>query len=370
MKEKRCCTRSRGSTLIELLVATSIMSVAAVLTLSLYSLNTVELSKFWNKGDVLTSATDAIGRIGITVRGARGLGDNFGNDQPLATSSPILDVTKLQSGDPQVKQNGINTGVVTNNLLNGTAFLISPIFPSPGDPYYYSGGAPTLPVGIYNGAWPFPPQLSGAAAGQYTLAQDTLIVQVPVFVGTPPGGGGIGIDPSTDNPLWPSAVGPQAPYIWPATFDGNGIVAGGPVLQAVDTYVFRVIPDPGNPGTWVMQEAAFPACPNGAPNPLGGTYNGHPTNNTLPLSQPMVLLKGIVGPLDAQGNISVFSYIEKISNTSTNTPPAAGFLTTDYNGVVVNLEVVKSQEGTKAAVAHFKSEFFMRNNSQATLESP
>lgn len=355
-----------GQSVVELLIGTLIFTTVATVMLSLYSINTMELSKFWNKSDVLTSATDGIARLGLLIRSARGFGDNYGVVQ--SNGDVLIDFTKMLNGN---KIAGINTNATAGGLLNGSQFLISPTFPSAGDPYYGTGN---LPGSIYGGTWPMQssPQLAApsgpgqpAAPGQYTLSQDCLIVQVPVFVGCPPGGGGIGLDPFDDQA---KNGGAQAPYVWPATFDGNQSAQAA--LQAVDTYVFKVMPDPNAPGTFMLQEAAFPACPAGGANPYGGAYTGHPTNVYLSTTAPVTVVRGIVGPLDLAGNISIFSYVEKVNNTTTNTPPDATHMLTDYNGVIINMEVLKTQSGSKAAVGSFKTEFFLRNNSQVTLQGP
>lgn len=361
MKNQRLHRSSGGASLVELMIGTLMFSIVATVMLSIYSLNTRELSGFYNKQDVITQATDAIAKIGMLTRTARGFGDNYGIIQPDAT--PLFDFTKLLSGDQNAKQSGINVTATTTNLLNGSAFLISPTFPSPGDPYYGTGA---LPASVYGGQWPMlaSAQVNGAPAlpGRYTLGQDTLIVQVPVFIGSNPNPGapGVGLDPSQ---------GGVAPFIWPATWNGQPPGASG-VMQAVDTYVFKVSPNPQQPGTWMLQQAAFPACPQGGANPLGGVYNGHPTNVRMGLVAPQTLVTGIVGPLDNQGNISIFNYVEKVNNTATVTPPDAAHVLTDYNGVIVNMEVLKTQSGRKASVAAFKTEFFLRNNSQITLMGP
>lgn len=365
MEDQKQMRSLSGQSIVELLIGTLIFSIVATVLLSMLSINTKAMSGFFNKTDVISQASDAMTKIGVLVRTARGFGDQYGVIQPNA--QPMFDFSALLSGDPKLKQFGINATAPTSSLLNGTGFLLSPSFPAPGDPYYGTG---ILPNGMYGGTWPMTGQMgppSGpvapAAPSQYTLAQDTLIVQVPVFVGTPPGGGGLGLDPSSD------VGGAQKPYIWPATYNGKQAGANG-VMQAMDTYVFRVLPDPNQPGTWMMQEAAFPACPANVADPAGGTYTGHPTNVTLPTTGPMTLVKGIVGPLDLNGNINVFTYVEKCNNTFTNTPPDNAHVLSDYTGIIVNMEVLKNQSGTKASVAHFKTEYYLRNNSQITLMGP
>lgn len=365
----------QGQSIVELLIATLIFSSVATVMLALYSINVRELSGFFNKGDVMVQATDAISKIGKLVRSARGFGDNYGVQNPA--KQPMFNFSILTQGGAN-KPAGINVGATTNGILSGAGFLISPTFPSVGDPYYGSGA---LPASVYGGNWPFTnPQQIGApsgpgapvAPGKYTLGPDCLIVQVPVFVGSPPQGLGtanLGLDPKQDAQV---NGGNGAPYIYPATWDGNPLGPLTPVMQAVDTYVFRVLPDPNRAGTFMMQEAAFPACPNGGINGTGGpNFTGDPTNVVLSQTTPTTLCTGIVGPLDQQGNLNIFSYVEKLNNTATTNPSAdAVHYLTDYSGLIVNLEVLKNSQGTKASVAHFKTEFYLRNNAQVQLMGP
>lgn len=375
---------SQGQSLIELLVATLVMAAAATVCLGLYSLNTREFSGFWNKGEAITGAADALARIGLFTRCARSLGDSFGNMPPNTGSVFPMSTTsgKAPSASDKAKY-GYSIASSLSGLTSGQPGVIAPWFPSAGNPYYTNGsGTAVLPASVYGGSWPWstgtqvqlgPP--SGPTIptpGMYQLAQDTLILQLPVFVGTPPTIPGLGNDPGQDT----AAGTNQGPYIWPATWDGQPTQAQDNML-AVDTYVIRVLPDPSssNPPTYMMQEAVFPACPAGGaiPAPFTGTYTGHPTNapSNMLNGAPLTILKGIVGPVDSNGNISVFSYVEKINNTSTTMPAATGAVyVTDYTGVIVNLEVIKNQMGSKASVSSFKTEFFIRNNSQCTLIGP
>lgn len=370
-----------GYSIVELMMSTFIFSLVATYMIGLYSLNTVEMSNLLNKGDAITAVGNSLERIGNVVRSARGFGDNYGVVKPSA--APMYDYSLLTSTN-QAKQLGINTTAVTSSLVNGTAFLISQTFPSQGDPYYGGG---TLPTAVYGGVWPWLtatlpgptayPQLGSpsgpgapAAPGKYTLAQDTFVGQVPVFVGQNPGTAtAAGLDPGQDT------TKVQAPYIWPATWDGNAMTPNTPTMQAVDTYVFRTIPDSSNSGQYLLQEACFPANPQGATNPITGTtFNGHPTNCKLSQSLPTQLVSGIVGPRDSNGNIATFQYVEKVSNTSTRTPPGTyavtgqPFLVTDYTGLIVDVEVMKNSQGVKASVNSYRAEFYARNNELIQLE--
>lgn len=373
MKQARITNRASGQSVVELLIGTLIFSAVATVLLSLYSINTMQLSQFWNKSDILTSSSDALMRLGQLTRSARGFGENYGDQPPSTSMAAIHNPFNVATRSTPA---AINTNATTAGILAGTSFLVSPYFPAGGDPYYSNGQSPPaayLPPSIYGGNWPFisTPQLgppSGpvapSGAGIYCLAQDTYIVQVPVFVGLPAGNapGSLGVDPAHGtNGL---------NYVWPATWN-NASPSGTLTMQAADTYVFRVMPDATNPGTSMMMEAAFPACPPNGNNPItGGTYSGTPTNVTLNPSQPVIVVKGIVGPLDNNNNISTFQYVEKVNNTATVNPPAAGHFTSDYTGLIVNLELLKNEQGARSAVAAFRSEFYVRNNNQAENEGP
>lgn len=350
--------RSRGETLVSVLVATVLMSIAASTLLALMILNTKENSGFWNKADVVMSARDGLDRIGRLVRTARSLGDMYGLIPP--TTKPDVDITQLTPGT-STNVSAVNV-TSTNTLLNNpNTFLISSVFPAAGDPYYGNGNTP--PQG-----WPnWPPQTQPLTApGRYYLSPDTLIIQVPAF--GPQNSGPPNFTPVVNSPV-----------IWPMTY--NGLPPGGTngSLEAMDTYVFRVFPDPNPnapPNTYIMQEACFQASPPNQANPSGTPANfnaqGFPNNAPTTGSAPVTLMTGIVGPLDPNnGNtIAVFKYVEKVNNTATANPPDAGHLLSDYSGVVVDVEVLKKQEGVKAAVAAFRSEFYFRNNSMATLMGP
>jgi hypothetical protein len=355
MKMRNLRRQPKAQSLVELLIGTLMFAAVATVMLSIYSINSRELSSFYNKGDVIVDATDAINKIGVLVRTARGFGDNYGVSSPVY--QPIWDYSNMSTGKP-----AINAPAMASNLLNGGAFLISPSFPATGDPYYSAG---VLPGSVYNAQWPWQAQ-----GFPYTLSQDTLIVQVPVVMtaGQPNGPGITQLANPSPNPN-------KDNYVWPSTFDGQPNTSKSGVLQAVDTYVFRVIPDP-NPnrqGFYTMQEAAFPACPPGGINYVNGTTWPAVNTNTnvrLGLTTPLTLVSGIVGPLDANNRPYVFSYTNKTDGSDTTTPGNDGnpnHYLTDYNGLVVNLEVLKNQTGTKAQVAHFKTEFFLRNNAQTTL---
>lgn len=394
----------RGESLVSLLFATVLMTIAASVVLSMFVINTQAASSFWNKGDTLSSATLALRRLTRLVRSARCLGDVYGTAQNTTTQSLNLNYPKNQQTIAMV-----NNNITTSNVVGGTAFLVSPVFPSIGDPYYVnSSGKEQLPSTMYGGVFPWTQsqsqwQLPGTetatsnypgypggggvggsgtpfnpanststtyGGGEYALAQDTLIVQVPVFVDSN------GLDPQQE-----TASGQQ--FVWPASW--NGATAGGTngAAMACDTYVFRVLPDSNYPGTYMMQEAVFPANPNGNQcftgtidnNTPSTTFNGHPTNiaANLNLSTPTTIVRGIVGPLDTNGNISVFSYVERnINGTGATTftsypcplPLSPPPYVTDYTGVIINLEILSNQEGTRGSVGHFKTECYFRNNTQ------
>jgi type II secretory pathway pseudopilin PulG len=359
---------ARGETLVSLLVSTLIMAICASALLALISINTKYSSGFWNKADVLQSSKNALDRIGRLVRTARSLGDCYGVVSPSSTPQ-----WNLTTHGPSDNIGGVAKATTTNTTIAAATFLVSPEFPSPGDPYYSNGASGQQPP---QGGWPGwpnqtinPPQTT---TGKYRLSQDTLIVQTPVFVDSN------GKDPQEEpgkTYTMPDGTKVSA-YNWPV--DWNGVSLAPPnaqlvngTLQAMDTYVFRVIPDPTAPGTFMMQEVCFQACPSGNTNPMGTpspTFNGHPTNAMPNALTPHTIIRGIVGPKDAQGNISIFEYVEKRNNTSTTMPDNVGdVFVTDYTGVIVNLEVLKSEQGVKKSVAAFRSEYFFRNNTMTEL---
>lgn len=360
-----------GISIVEMLVGSLILTIVVTAVLGFMCTNTREASGFYNKSDVITSATDALNRIGLLTRSARGFGENYGQMQVDIT--PSHDFTVLLAGGTN-KQNGINTQTSAGGLLSGGSWTLEPWFPAAGDPYYCnSGGGATCPASVYGGTWPWSgisqvPSPPGPAAppapGQYIMAQDCMILQVPVFVDS------AGFDP-TD----PADPAPHTtPYIWPATWDGLVTPTGLAPMQAVDTYVFRVIPDKtagAAANTFMLQQACFPANPAGQPVPVAHTpanFTGHPTNSNFSLKTPLTLVAGIVGPLDNSGQISVFNYIEKVNNTATVNPPAAGLYISDYTGVLISLEILKQGEGSKASVASFRTGFYVRNNAVTHME--
>lgn len=363
--------RSRaGETIISLLVATLIMTLCATSLLALMSINTRYTSGFWNKADVLMSARFAMDHLGRLVRTARSLGDCYGVVPP--SNTPQWNIT---THGPSDNVNGVNKYSATASglipELAGTAFLVSPEFPSAGDPYYWNGGAAQPPAGGWPN-WPAQTNNPPVNGGVYRLSQDTMIVQTPVFVNAN------GNDPvQQPGSTYTTTDGTVVSgYNWPVDWNGVSLAPPNPqpangTLQAMDTYVFRVIPDPTQPGTWMLQQCCFQSCPNGSINGSGipsGTFNGHPTNAPANALSKKTLLRGIVGPLDANGQPRVFEYVERRTNTSTTNPDNVGqFFITDYTGVIVNFEVLKQDQGVKKSVAAFRSEFFFRNNTMTEL---
>lgn len=341
---------ANGDTLVGLLVATLLMTFSATALLALLSINTMENSSFWNKADVTASAREAMDRIGRLVRTARSVGDVYGVIP--ASNDPEFDPT-IQRG-PTTAINLVNF-TSTANLINGSAFLFSPSFPSAGDPYYGNGNSP--PQGWPN--WPSQTGVTLTSPNRYRLSGDTLIIQVPVFVKRTQG----------------SAT---EPAVWPVSWNGQPAGGANGSLQAMDTYVFRVIPDPARAGTFKMQQACFQAAPPGGTNPTGvpsSTFSanqlGRETTGSTAVpsggSTAITVLSGIVGPKDADGNLSIFKYVERVANSCTTSPPEGDLWLTDYTGVIVDMEVRKAEEGIRASVNHFRSEFYFRNNTQTTL---
>ncbi len=327
MQERRS---DRGETMVSLLVATLIMAFVAAAIMGLASLNTVEGNKIWNKVDSIAAARDALDRVGRAVRMARSVGDMYG--VVPAALSPSVD-SRIGTGP------STNTTAVTSDpafvtqLEQGNVSLASPSFPSIGDPCWgpYASVPATPPTGR---------SLSDMANNPYTLSSETLVLQVPTF------------DPTG----YPNCI-PDPTAITP--------------IQAVDTYVYEMVPDLNNPGPpqqFKLQVTAFPAPGFVTPPPVG--YVGQCPITNVPVNlrnmQPVTLAAGIIGPRDpATGRLGVFQYVDRSTNVITTTPDPAKLQ--EYNGIVVNMEILKRENNQKASVMSLRNETFMRNNTSATV---
>lgn len=330
---RQALRQAQGESLVSLLIATLLMGFVAAGICGLAYLNNTTNIRLSNKSDALNAARLAMERIGSTVRMGRNVGDYYGNLAPEV--EPTIDITNLGVGPTT------NTNVVAPDnptlasVLNATiADYGSATFPSPGDPFYMTRtGTPATPPNGWPGepGWEFTTVNSKSG---YHLSPDTLIVQVPAF----------------------DAKG------FPVTL--QGVTAN---IQCMDTYVYKVVPDgndiDGRP-TWRLQVAGFPAMVNGLP--VGTSMNIG--------SQPITILRGIIGPVDPNDNtqIRVFEYVDKNSGQTISDPPDGSI--PDISGVVINIEIKRIEAGSnigpkekakyQEGIMAFKSEFYMRNNSQ------
>lgn len=296
----------RGSMLIEMMVATLLLGVIAAGLVSLVVINNSQSQKLLNKVDTINDARLTLERIGRNWRMARSVGDLYG---PL----PVPSQSMIATGTPNGPTNNISvvttSSTTVQSLENGTATLSSASFPASGDPAWGSGQVPS-------GGWPWP-----NLRFPYTLSQRTLIIQVPIFSSE-----------SQPKPGYPMAI-------------------SGPVvnIEAVDTYVYQVIDDIANPGQFLLQVAGFPG--------QGSTMQVNAT--------PQTILRGIVGPLDANAQPVTFQYLSGSSATPQTT--VADSAVPSISGLVVNFELLRSGQGPQPSTIGLKSEVYMRNNSQSTV---
>ncbi len=283
------------------MVATLLLGVITAGLVGLVVVNNAQSERLLNKVSSISDVRQAVERIGKNVRMARSVGDLYGL-YPYPTDKLVDNHgTGGATTDSSIlKQNSVNTKA----LQDGTVTLSASNFPAPGDPSWGAGQVPS-------GGWPWP------SLYPYSLSQQTLIVQVPVF----------------------NLEG------YPVMWSGTAIN-----LESVDTYVYQVIADPSNAGQFLLQVAGFP---------------GYGSSMQIS-STPQTILKGIVGPLDSTGRISVFHYV---SNTNpsylyTNVPDS---VVSTISGIVLDLEILRKTEGPQPATMGFKTEFFMRNNTTATV---
>ncbi|MBX9571741.1 MAG: hypothetical protein K2X77_22810 [Candidatus Obscuribacterales bacterium] len=328
MNNKRFPKNSRkqnASTMVSLLVATVIMSFVAISMMSLMSLNTIESVKAFNKGDNLTAARVALDKVGRLVRMARTLGDVQG--EVMVATDPYSAFPPGPSGDGfAVHANNVSL----QQVLNGSACNTSATFPSIADVYYNPTNGTELGQ---IATWPW----GGSPNAGYTLDDQTLVVQVQTF--TPEG--------------------------WPRMVQGQNN------LPALDTYVFRIVDDNDRnarlgPTRWYRLEVATFPAPGAWTNMPAGIQPGVPTT----------LLSGIVGPLDpATQRPSIFRYITCQGGTVQS---ARNFVsgTTNFNdvsnlvnfkGVLMSVQVLSVDAQKRGTVTNLRSEFYLRNNSSATI---
>lgn len=300
-----------GTSVVEMLVATLIMSFVASGILGLTYLNWKTQQRIDNKTDSTSAARAALDRLGYSIRQARSVGDFYG----VVTPPTGRVVDQLGSNDVTtdtqvVHLENLNAGSVES----GTATLSSPRFPAPGNPQYDNNNSTAT-------GWLDTPAIP------YTLSNNTLIVQVPVFTTTG----------------FPRAF-TEPPLVQP--------------IECLDTWVYRLVADnrADHPNEFTLQVAGFPG----------------PGSNMVNPRQAKTILTGITGPKDAQGNIKVFQYLTSSDAVAMDTVPWQQV--DDISGVIVRLEVRRQQASASAtqvgggqAYIGFKQEIYLRNNSLTSV---
>lgn len=317
MKMKRIQRSQGGASLVSLLVATTIMSFVAISIMSLMSLNTAEANKAFNRADTLTSARTALDKMGRLIRMSRTVGDIQGMIA-LVPDSYSAFPSGMSVDTSKVVPNGVDpTDFSQNEVVSSSSR-----FPSDAN-VLYGGSNPTMK------SVPFPPAPWPSAP--YQLDQQTLILQVQTF----------------------------SPAGYPRKLNTSGSMANT-VLPALDTYVYRVVPDSSRPDVgqtrfYQLQLTIFPA-------PAGLT--NMPPN--IQPGVPQTVLSGLVGPLDQSGNPAIFQYLDPVTGGKTTMfNDNVGMV--NYRGVIVNMQVLALDAARKPTMTTLRSEFFLRNNSQATI---
>lgn len=303
---------AHGSTVIELLISVVCTSIITLAMMSVLMWNTIIQMKSGNNLDAINAARIAIERIGKDAREARSLGDVFGDEVQLDPNDPTMLGTQGSSS-----------------------------FPSANDPIYGAGQTPP-------GGWPtdWPTDAAAVNPGRWILNNRCLIVQVPIY------------DPNG----------------WPTQIPVGSLPAGKQYMgnQAnVETHIYYVLDDPNNPGQYLLQYFVAP----------GAAATGYvPAQHRF---GPQTLVKGIIGPKNANGQPAIFQYVARrgstddtsgnlewnnpLSGKPQDTIPNGGSTLANFTGIIVNLEVLRSEYGQKrSATLAFKQEVFIRNNALST----
>jgi hypothetical protein len=189
--------------MVEVLVSSTIMSVLALGMMAILLMNYKTNAKVNAIQDNVDAVRAIKERIATDVREGRSLGDVFGEQKIDNTVNPPL------------------------IYITG-----SDRFPEPTRNPIYGGTLPFVPSG-----WPLPP---------WRLNNRCLIVQIPV------------LDNHADTNAGQHGQNPNA-IGWP-TMIPAGWTGGGPAPTSnqdnVETHVYMVVPDPDNPGEWIMQLAS------------------------------------------------------------------------------------------------------------------
>lgn len=309
MRNRVVCNRDcRAFTLVELLVVVLIMSFVSAAVFGMMTAVMSQGHALNNKCDTIDSARNAMEKFGRDVRMGRSLGDVYGD---------------------------LVNGGGTDTIVQGSL-----TFPSNNDPLYGNGllmptsGVNSVP---FNG---WPTWADGTAPQTFSCNNQTCVVQVPVF----------------------NAAG--YPIAIPANV-GNGGISFPKPEDNVETHIYRVVADPGNPGEYILQFAILPGL-----NPTVGAPRSIQMG-------PITLVNHIVGPLNpSTGLPRVFQYLDKTSATgaaedvpNSQGAQATGQFVANYSGVILNLEVrsntySRNQPNVKPLAV--KTEVFLRNNAQTT----
>jgi prepilin-type N-terminal cleavage/methylation domain-containing protein len=238
-----------GMTLLEMLAAISIMSIAGSGIAGLIMLNGMTSNRLSNKVDSINNARNVIERLGKDIRMARNIGDVFGAVVVDTSHNPPVSFT-VGSND----------------------------FPSPQDPKIFT----------VNGGWPW-----GFSANRpMTLSTNTLILQVPVFddLGFPTsiavGAGNPATVVAQDNVdtivyrVVPDPDNPDAWILQVAGFSGLNSkmrLKSNPPQTVLKNIVGPIDPETGIPGVFQYVDRRFPGITPKKTGDNGGVLNANLT---------------------------------------------------------------------------------------------
>lgn len=334
--KKMICRRSQaGDSMVSLLVATTIFSFVAMSIMGLMSVNVLETSKLNSRTDNMMAARFGMDKLARLVRMARNLGDIQGqvpltsNNYAQAPNGPTGDYFTAIQGDSGVTQAQVNAGTACNT---------SATFPTVANPDY-SSGKPGYAT-FAGSPW--------GSSGPLQLSADTLIIQVPVF----------------------DASG------FPVSSNSGG---AGQRVVALDTYVYKVVPDPERTAAaknevnyFKLQVCVYPSMSGNTNRPPG-----------MAAGVPQTVMSGIVGPVDPTNpsRCTAFAYINQNPSyaggqmqTNFNRSTAQGATNEDnlvsFKGIVCNFHLMTMDGAKRVTVMPLRTEMYMRNNQQATMMGP
>jgi hypothetical protein len=173
-----------------------------------------------------------------------------------------------------------------------------------------------------SGGWPGAPWTSTP----YSLGPQTLILQLPVYYQAP-----------SNPPNAANAVNPVNGF--PLMQQGYSSSGPAPVVECVDTVVYKLVADQPSDGAYQLQVVRFLGIPYPATDSvLRPAINGAQT-----------VLTGIVGPLnqaDGTNQPCIFQYLSTPNGTFPNNVPGA------IAGVSINVEVQTPPGGTGTNVQY------------------